>query len=95
MNVNWDDEIPNIWENKIDGNQTTNQSNKSNVISLSSNHHQVEQTIPTNMSPPSQEPSRLAALGALGKFQLRLFKTHQHSSKPYIKALYYLDISNL
>ena len=25
MNVNWDDEIPNIWENKIDGNQTTNQ----------------------------------------------------------------------
>ena len=23
--VNWDDEIPNIWENKIDGNQTTNQ----------------------------------------------------------------------
>ena len=22
--VNWDDEIPNIWENKIDGNQTTN-----------------------------------------------------------------------
>ena len=23
--VNWDDEIPNIWENKIHGNQTTNQ----------------------------------------------------------------------
>ena len=23
--VNWDDDIPNIWENKIDGNQTTNQ----------------------------------------------------------------------
>ena len=23
--VNWDDEIPKIWENKIDGNQTTNQ----------------------------------------------------------------------
>ena len=27
MNVNWDDEIPNIWENKIHGNQTTNQIN--------------------------------------------------------------------
>ena len=27
MNVNWDDDIPNIWENKIDGNQTTNQIN--------------------------------------------------------------------
>ena len=26
MNVNWDDEIPNIWENKVHGNQTTNQS---------------------------------------------------------------------
>ena len=25
MKVSWDDEIPNIWENKIDGNQTTNQ----------------------------------------------------------------------
>ena len=25
MKVNWDDEIPNLWENKIDGNQTTNQ----------------------------------------------------------------------
>ena len=22
MKVNWDDDIPNIWENKIDGNQT-------------------------------------------------------------------------
>ena len=25
MNVNWDDEIPNIWENSKNGNQTTNQ----------------------------------------------------------------------
>ena len=25
MNVNWDDEIPNIWENTKNGNQTTNQ----------------------------------------------------------------------
>ena len=25
MKVNWDDEIPNIWENRIDVNQTTNQ----------------------------------------------------------------------
>ena len=25
MKVHWDDEIPNIWENKIHGNQTTNQ----------------------------------------------------------------------
>ena len=23
MNVNWDDDIPNRWEHKIDGNQTT------------------------------------------------------------------------
>ena len=25
MNVTWDDDIANIWENKIHGNQTTNQ----------------------------------------------------------------------
>ena len=29
--VNWDDEIPNIWENRIDGNQTTNQLGKSKL----------------------------------------------------------------
>ena len=32
--VNWDDDIPNIWENKIDGNQTTNQKSIQKTVTL-------------------------------------------------------------
>ena len=31
MNVNWEDDIPNIWENKIHGNQSPPTSNSSRI----------------------------------------------------------------
>ena len=34
MKVNWDDDIPNIWENKIDGNQTTKQLSITGMVGI-------------------------------------------------------------
>ena len=50
MKVNWDDEIPNIWENKIHGNQTTNQLL---IGGGSPQHPQLVKKFPmTSMLPP-------------------------------------------
>ena len=69
MKVNWDDEIPNIWENKIHGNQTTNQiltgCSPINYLFLGYPIHQPGLALPISR-PPRRWHSRAAPPAAAG-----------------------------